>query len=703
MRHGRAIGSLAVASRCSLPGAARADIIAAVQVTGPDGSPDIAVMNATTGERATLPAGINTAAQELAPEHQQGRRGGSCSCALDPVAGTRRVIVLDTATGQTADLFNGFEVAPRPPSDPEIAPDGSVVLHRGAVRAGAGRRLPRGGRLHAAGQLPERPVHAAARSQPQYNFAHQGSHLASRAAGGDLHRLRGGSARTSRPVGHPQPAGRQLVEPAHSARTTPTATPRSRPPSPQLTLLVDRPLARRPRATSCSAPRRSRACPAPRRSCRRSSTPSDESLPAFTPRQPLRRASCAGHKKRDRLFVWDSQTQTLLNTGGDRPRRRWRSVAVGNLSLYFRPTFTLTDIRQGDRHRRTSRRPSGVGLFVQRITGRQRVLGKRAFKLRTVGRVPLGELQEGQAAQALELHASTASACGPAATSSRVRAVRARARSASSASRRSSASAGAEQAPPTLAGMATTALPTPERLLLAAPRGYCAGVDRAVQTVERALELYGAPVYVRKEIVHNKHVVAQLRERGAIFVEELDDTIPEGATTVFSAHGVSPAVHADAKQRNLFTLDATCPLVTKVHVEAKKFAAEGYTIVLIGHAGHEEVEGTMGEAPEQHRAGRDRGRRRRARHRRSGADRLHLPDHAVGRRDARDHQPPAREVPRHHRAAHGRHLLRDHQPPGRGQADGRRVRPRARDRLAELLQLPAPGRRRARLRRRRRT
>ncbi len=143
------------------------------------------------------------------------------------------------------------------------------------------------------------------------------------------------------------------------------------------------------------------------------------------------------------------------------------------------------------------------------------------------------------------------------------------------------------------------ATPTPETLLLAAPRGYCAGVDRAVQTVERALELYGAPVYVRKEIVHNKHVVAQLRERGAIFVEELDDSIPEGATTVFSAHGVSPAVHADARQRNLFTLDATCPLVTKVHVEAKKFASEGYTIVLIGHAGHEEVEGTMGEAPEE--------------------------------------------------------------------------------------------------------
>src|SRR5213083_3539339 len=142
------------------------------------------------------------------------------------------------------------------------------------------------------------------------------------------------------------------------------------------------------------------------------------------------------------------------------------------------------------------------------------------------------------------------------------------------------------------------AAPTVEKLLLAAPRGYCAGVDRAVQTVERALELHGAPVYVRKEIVHNKHVVEKLRERGAIFVEELDDSIPEGAVTVFSAHGVSPAVHADAERRALQTIDATCPLVTKVHREALKFAGEGYTIVLIGHAGHEEVEGTMGEAPE---------------------------------------------------------------------------------------------------------
>jgi 4-hydroxy-3-methylbut-2-en-1-yl diphosphate reductase len=147
---------------------------------------------------------------------------------------------------------------------------------------------------------------------------------------------------------------------------------------------------------------------------------------------------------------------------------------------------------------------------------------------------------------------------------------------------------------PTLDPMAISV----EKLLLAAPRGYCAGVDRAVQTVERALTLHGAPVYVRKEIVHNKHVVEKLRERGAIFVDELDDSIPEGSVTVFSAHGVSPAVHAEAERRGLDTIDATCPLVTKVHREAIKFAEEGYTIVLIGHSGHEEVEGTMGEAPD---------------------------------------------------------------------------------------------------------
>jgi len=134
-------------------------------------------------------------------------------------------------------------------------------------------------------------------------------------------------------------------------------------------------------------------------------------------------------------------------------------------------------------------------------------------------------------------------------------------------------------------------------VLLAAPRGYCAGVDRAVITVEKALDLYGAPVYVRKQIVHNKHVVANLESRGAIFVEELDE-VPQGQTVVFSAHGVSPAVHAEAEVRGLKTIDATCPLVTKVHHEAKRFAAEDYDILLIGHEGHEEVEGTAGEAPE---------------------------------------------------------------------------------------------------------
>lgn len=138
---------------------------------------------------------------------------------------------------------------------------------------------------------------------------------------------------------------------------------------------------------------------------------------------------------------------------------------------------------------------------------------------------------------------------------------------------------------------------TSKRVLLAAPRGYCAGVDRAVQTVEQALDLYGAPVYVRKQIVHNKHVVTTLESRGAIFVEELDE-VPEGATVVFSAHGVSPAVHEHAQERSLKTIDATCPLVTKVHSEAKRFAGEGYQIVLIGHDGHEEVEGTYGEAPD---------------------------------------------------------------------------------------------------------
>jgi 4-hydroxy-3-methylbut-2-en-1-yl diphosphate reductase len=136
-----------------------------------------------------------------------------------------------------------------------------------------------------------------------------------------------------------------------------------------------------------------------------------------------------------------------------------------------------------------------------------------------------------------------------------------------------------------------------KRILLASPRGYCAGVERAVDTVEQALSLWGPPVYVRKQIVHNAHVVRELEERGAIFVDRETD-VPPGATVVFSAHGVAPGVYANARRLELRTIDATCPLVTKVHSEARHYAAQGYTIVLVGHAGHEEVEGTMGEAPE---------------------------------------------------------------------------------------------------------
>lgn len=136
-----------------------------------------------------------------------------------------------------------------------------------------------------------------------------------------------------------------------------------------------------------------------------------------------------------------------------------------------------------------------------------------------------------------------------------------------------------------------------KKVLLAAPRGYCAGVDRAVETVEKALEKHGSPLYVRKEIVHNKHVVKTFEERGVIFVDETTE-VPEGSNVVFSAHGVSPQVHAEARQLNLKTFDATCPLVTKVHQEVKRFARQGYQIILIGHHGHEEVEGTAGEAPD---------------------------------------------------------------------------------------------------------
>ncbi len=181
-----------------------------------------------------------------------------------------------------------------------------------------------------------------------------------------------------------------------------------------------------------------------------------------------------------------------------------------------------------------------------------------------------------------------------------------------------------------------------ERVLLASPRGYCAGVERAVETVELALDHYGPPVYVRKQIVHNIHVVRDLEARGAIFVDS-ESEAPEGATIVYSAHGVAPAVNAASAELGHNVIDATCPLVTKVHVQARRYAADGYTVILIGHAGHEEVVGTMGEAPEATVLVQDvaeaealdlPGRR---------AARLHHPDHALGRRDLRDHQraPPA--------------------------------------------------------------
>src|SRR5215471_13836470 len=134
------------------------------------------------------------------------------------------------------------------------------------------------------------------------------------------------------------------------------------------------------------------------------------------------------------------------------------------------------------------------------------------------------------------------------------------------------------------------------KVLLASPRGYCAGVERALVTVERALELYGAPLYVRKQIVHNRHVVREFEERGVIFVDD-ENEVPEGQTMVLSAHGVAPSVHENAEARQLWTIDATCPLVTKVHVQARRYAAEGYFVILIGHAHHEEVIGTMGEIP----------------------------------------------------------------------------------------------------------
>ena len=210
-----------------------------------------------------------------------------------------------------------------------------------------------------------------------------------------------------------------------------------------------------------------------------------------------------------------------------------------------------------------------------------------------------------------------------------------------------------------------------KNVLLAAPRGYCAGVDRAVITVEKALDLYGAPVYVRKQIVHNKHVVADLESRGAIFVEELDE-VPEGQTVVFSAHGVSPAVHAQAAERSLKTIDATCPLVTKVHHEARRFASRRLRHPADRPRGPRGGRGHRGRGARAHPAGAEPRRRGRHRRTRPREGRLALADHAERRRDPRDGGGDPREVPAAARPAERRHLLRHPEPPARGQGDLRR-------------------------------
>ena len=239
----------------------------------------------------------------------------------------------------------------------------------------------------------------------------------------------------------------------------------------------------------------------------------------------------------------------------------------------------------------------------------------------------------------------------------------------------------------------------PRRVLLATPRGYCAGVDRAVQTVEEALDLHGPPVYVRKEIVHNKHVVAQLAERGAIFVEE-ETEVPEGALVVFSAHGVAPKVHENARQRAPAHDRRNLPPGHQGPRRGPQVRRAG-----LHDRAHRSRRPRGGRGDDrrgagQHRAGRDRRGRGLPRGPRPGKGRLHHPDDAVGRRDAGAHRSPAREVPRDRRPEVRRHLLCDHQPPDRRQAAGARMRPGAGHRLDQLLELESPRRGGTRARRR---
>ena len=228
-----------------------------------------------------------------------------------------------------------------------------------------------------------------------------------------------------------------------------------------------------------------------------------------------------------------------------------------------------------------------------------------------------------------------------------------------------------------------------KRVLVAGPRSFCAGVVRAIDIVEELLKRHGPPVYVRHEIVHNVHVVRDLEERGAVFVESEED-VPEGALVVLSAHGVAPKVYEKCAERGLQVVDAVCPLVSKVHAEARRYAARGHKIALVGHAGHVEVEGTMGEAPDSivlvetpEDVESDRARR-------GPAARLPDADHALARRHGRRGRRAPRARSRSRRAAFGGHLLRDPEPPGRRQAHLRGGDARARRRLEGELEREPP-------------
>ena len=238
-----------------------------------------------------------------------------------------------------------------------------------------------------------------------------------------------------------------------------------------------------------------------------------------------------------------------------------------------------------------------------------------------------------------------------------------------------------------------------EKLLVAGLRGFCAGVVRAIDVVEQALDVLEGPVYVRKEIIHNRYVVDQLREKGARFVEEVDE-VPDNASLIFSAHGIAPQVRRTAMQKKLQTIDATCPLVTKVHLEAIHYAKQGYTIILVGHHDHDETVGTLGEAPDAIRLVETK----------EDAEKVTVPDprprglpdadDALDRRHARDPRGSQAPVPEPRRAVEAGHLLRDAEPPGCRQGDGAARRHAARAGRSELFQLAAHVRGRARQRRR---